>query len=126
MNKSNEEIDLMIKEALSKEEAQFYEQLDEEPIQQQFLGLYKGRMKYWAMLTTFMQLVFTGLFFYCAYMFFTVETNKEMIIWGISGLYIALSICMIKLFHWMQMNKNSILREIKKIELHLSVNRGKD
>lgn len=126
MNKSNEEIDEIIKKALSQEEAQFYEDLDEQNLPEQLLGLYKGKLKWITLYATLMQLALTGLAAYCAYQFFTVETVKEMVTWGVSGLFLALSVSMIKLFHWMQMNKNSIVREIKRIELQISMNNRKE
>ncbi|MCR9250698.1 MAG: hypothetical protein NXI20_09740 [bacterium] len=126
MNKSNEEIDEIIKKALSQEEAQFYEDLDEQNLPEQLLGLYKGKLKWITLYATLMQLALTGLAGYCAYQFFTVETVKEMVTWGVSGLFLALSVSMIKLFHWMQMNKNSIVREIKRIELQISMMNRKE
>ncbi len=121
MNKSSEEIDEMIKKALSQEEARFYEELDEQDLSAQFLGLYKGKLKWITLYATIMQLAMTVVMFYCIYQFFMVDTVKELVFWGFCGLFMGFSVSMIKVFHWMQMNKNSIVREIKRIELQMSV-----
>ena len=47
MKMTEEHIDDLITESLSKDEAEFYHTLDEEGLFRQWGGLYKGKMKGW-------------------------------------------------------------------------------
>ncbi len=121
MKRKHDDIDEMIRQALSKEDARFYEELEEESLPEMWLGLYKGKMKWIRIYATFIQIALTICMFYCVYNFLNVDSTKEMILWGVGGLLLVHMVSMLKLYHWMQMDKNSIIREIKRIELQMSM-----
>lgn len=121
MEHSKEEIDELIKKALTEEEAAFYNDLDEQSLLDQVLGVYKGKLKWIAILTTFIQFIVFGLAIYCLIQFFKTEDLREMILWG-TGMVVGLLMqSMLKLFHWLQMDKNAILREVKRVEFQIGV-----
>lgn len=121
MKMNKEHIDDLIAESLSKDEAEFYHTLDEEGFLKQWGGLYKGKLKGWAIYVTIVQLIFTVITFYLGYKFFTVEDIREIMLYG-GGFFIAfITVSMLKLWHWMQMDKNSIIREIKRLEFQVAV-----
>ena len=116
-----EDIDKLIEESLNNEEAEFYHQLDEEGLFKQWGGLYTGKLKGWAILTTVIQLVLTVGTFYFGYQYFTAGVTIEIFrMWGIFFILFFAS-SMMKLWHWMQMDKNSILREMKRLEFQIAV-----
>ncbi len=115
-----EDIDKLIKETLTQEEAKFYEELEEQNVLEMVFGLFKGKNKWIMYLMNFMTLVFFGLFIYCTIQFFHTEITNEMIKWGIGGLVFLLGVSMLKVFAWMQMDKNALLREMKRLELQVS------
>ena len=82
-------------------------------------GLFKGKNKWIMILMNFMTLIFFGLFVYCTVQFFNTEVTNELIKWGIGGLVFLLGVSMLKVFAWMQMDKNALLREMKRLELLL-------
>ena len=118
--KSNEDIDRLIRETLTEEEAKFYDELDEQNVLQMLGGVYRGKNSWLMVLTNIVQLVFFALFIYCAIQFFKVEETNDLIKWGIGGIVTLFAQTMLKLFTWMQMDKNAILREIKRLELQVS------
>ncbi len=120
MNTNMEDIDKLIKETLTQEEAKFYEELEEQNVFQMVGGLFQGKNKCIMNLMNLMTLIFFGLFVYCVVEFFDTENTNEMIKWGIGGLVFLFGVSMLKLFAWMQMDKNAILREIKRLELQVS------
>lgn len=122
---STEEIDRLIKETLTEEEAKFYQELDEQNILQMVGGLFQGKNKWIMILMNFMTLVFFGLFIYCIVQFFETSNTKEMIQWATGSLIFLLGVSMLKIFAWMQMDKNALLREIKRLELQVSSLSGK-
>ena len=119
--KKKEDIDRLITESLNKDEAEFYDNLDEQGIFKMWFSLYTGKLGWWAILVTCFQIVFTVLAFYLGYKFFTVESGIEMARYG-AGMFIAIMfVQMLKLWHWLQMDKNSILREMKRLEFQVAL-----
>jgi hypothetical protein len=116
MKDNIEEIDKLIKETLSLEEAKFYNGLEEQNMFEMILGLFKGKNKWLMFLMNFMTLIFFSLFVYCTVQFFNTEATNELIKWGIGGLVFLFGVSMLKVFSWMQMDKNALQREIKRLE----------
>ncbi|MFK7771434.1 MAG: DUF6768 family protein, partial [Saprospiraceae bacterium] len=68
-------------------------------------------------ISNLMTLVFLGLFIFSCIQFFKVESVEELIKWGIGSIMFLLSMSMLKIYAWMQMDKNAMLREMKRLEL---------
>lgn len=83
-------------------------------------GLFKGKNKWIMYLMNIVILVFFALSVYCTIQFFEMETTNDLILWGIGGLICLMVVSMLKIFAWMQMDKNAILRELKRLELQVS------
>jgi hypothetical protein len=58
---------------------------------------------------------------YCGYQVFTLEESVEIIQYGMAMFLALMFASMIKLWHWMQMDKNSLLREMKRLEFQVAV-----
>lgn len=115
------EIDHFITQSLNKDEAEFYSNLDEEGVFKMWGGLYKGKYGWLAAIQSVFITIFVVIAIYCGYWFFSVDTTTEMLRYG-AGLFIAMMFtAMLKLWLWMQMDKNSILREMKRIEYQVAV-----
>lgn len=125
MKNNMEEIDHLIKDTLSKEEAAFYESLDEQNLFDMVMGLFKGKNAWFLIVANVMILVFLGLFVYSCIQFFEVESTEELIKWGFGSFVCLMSLSMLKLYAWMQMDKNAILREMKRLELQVLSLSGK-
>ncbi len=121
MKINNEEIDQIIKESLTKEEAQFYDELEEQNLLHQLGSLFKTKMGWLIVVMNIVNLVMFGLSIYCVIQFLNTESTNELIKWAAAGFICWTSIAMIKLFMWMQMDKNTILRELKRLELQVAV-----
>ena len=120
MKNKMEEIDDLIKETLTKEEAEFYDSLDEQNLLEMVGGLFKTKQRWLIILMNIVQVISFGLFIYCAVQFFKVEETNELIKWGAGGFMFLLMSTFMKLFSWMQMDKYAILREMKRLELQIS------
>ncbi|WP_282121922.1 DUF6768 family protein [Algibacter mikhailovii] len=120
MKTHNEDIDKLIKETLTEEEAKFYDDLEEQNVLQMVWGLFKGKNKWIMYLMNIMTLVFFGLFIYCLVQFFNSEITFDLIKWSTGSLVFLIGVSMLKIFAWMQMDKNALLREIKRLELQVS------
>ena len=125
MKNDLEEIDQLIKETLTQEEAKFYDELEEQNMLEMVGGLFQGKNKWIMYLMNIMTIIFFGLFVYCLAQFFNTNITNELIKWSFGGLMFLLGMSMLKIFAWMQMDKNAILREMKRLELQVSSLSGK-
>ncbi|MDT0608583.1 DUF6768 family protein [Croceitalea rosinachiae] len=121
MSKDLEKIDDLIKEALSKEEAKYYDDLKEQNLLGKIGEVYRGKLGWLAIIMNIVHLVFFGLFIYCIISFFNTTETNELIKWASGGFLCMIFMGMLKLYVWMQMDKNDILRELKRLELQVSV-----
>ncbi len=120
MKNEFEKIDTIIKEALTKEEAKFYDSLEEQNVFEMLGGLFQGKNKWIMLLLNFVMIIMTGILVYCVIQYFNTDVTNELINWSLAIIVCLLSVSMLKMFIWMQMDKNSIKREIKRIELQIS------
>ncbi|NNK75086.1 MAG: hypothetical protein HKP42_03395, partial [Maribacter sp.] len=125
MKKENDKIDELIKETLNQEEAQFYDRLKEQNLIGKLGAVYKGKMGWLAMIMNVVNLVFFVLLIYCIVQFFKTGETDELIKWASGGFLCLIVMCMLKLYIWMQMDKNDILREMKRLELQVATLYGK-
>lgn len=125
MNKDREKIDELIKETLNKEEAQFYDKLEEQNLIGKLGEVYKGKLGWLAVIMNIVHLVIFGLLIYCFVRFFSTNETNELIKWASAGFICMIVMGMLKLFIWMQMDKNDILRELKRLELQVATLSGK-
>lgn len=125
MKTNTEDIDQLIKETLTEEEAKFYDDLDEQSLMQMISGLFRGKNSWIVVVMSIVQVIFFGCFIYCAIQFFNTQVTNELIKWGVFGTIMLIGSSMLKLFSWMQMDKKAIIREIKRLELQVSSLSGK-
>ncbi|MEE9364687.1 MAG: DUF6768 family protein [Cellulophaga sp.] len=118
--KNKEEIDNLIKEALTKEEAAFYDELEEQNLFEKLGEVFKGKMGWLAMVMNVVHLVVFGLFAYCIVQFLDTDNTNELIKWASAGFLCMLVMVMLKMYVWMQMDKNDLLREMKRLELQIA------
>ena len=122
MGKQKNEIDELIREALGEEEANYYEKLDQEQsLLEEGLGLFKGKR---AWMSIYIGLVMVALMIggvYCIVEFFRAEEFKELLTWGGGFFFSMMAITALKIWAWMQMDKNAVLREMKRLEFQVNV-----
>ncbi len=120
MNHNFEDVDLIIKETLSKEEAKFYEELEELSLFKKMGKVFTGKNSWIIILMNLISLFFLAIFFYCAIQFFKTDATHELIRYGTIALFSTLYISMIKIYFWQQMLKNDLYREMKRLELQIA------
>ncbi len=114
------DIDKMIKDALSDEEAKFYEDLNEPSLIKKLGDVYKGQLGWLAMVMNLVMVLFLVLGIYSIVNFWQAHETLEMIRWAVVGIISLLTIGILKLYFWMQMDKNDLKRELKRIELQIA------
>lgn len=120
MKTNMEDIDKLIKETLTEEEAKFYDELDEQNLFQMLGGLYRGKNSWLVLIMNIMNALVFGLLIYCIIQTFEVEKTNDLILWVGGVILCFLTMSMLKIYMWMQIHRNSVVREIKRLELQIS------
>ncbi len=119
--KKDENIDQMIKEALSQDEQELFNSYEEQNVIQMIGGLFQGKMKWLNVLTIIMQLIMMSFAVYCGYRSYVAVETIAMFQFGFGAFVLMLAVTILKLYHIMEMNKNAVIREVKRVELQISI-----
>lgn len=109
-----------IRSALERELAQ-YEATKENPLKEMLHSSFTGRMRWAAVITWSYLLLFTAIAVYSGSMFFLTDLIGEKILWAAVFLAAFIVISVVKLWYWMIANRNTITREIKRLELQIAL-----
>ncbi len=93
----------------------------EESVWSQWFGVYHGRNRWINLIAGVLTFALYALAVWCAVAFFGAESVRGMLSWGFGFIFCALSVGNLKLWHWMQMDKNCVLREVKRLELQVAL-----
>lgn len=114
-------LDQAIRQALSAEDAEFLARFEKEaPLHEQVLGTFTGS---WGALNIFgvlLTFAMFGAFVYCVWNLFETTDLRAIMLWSVGVLATALSVAMLKIWFWMEMQKNQVLREVKRLELQVA------
>lgn len=120
MKRTNEEIDRLIREALGKDEAELLDELGEQSLPEMMTGVFQGRRRMLMVGTTAVIMLFFALSILCAVQLLTTGSPREMLLWG-TGLFVSWSSMIgFKTVSWMEMNRNALAREVKRLELQVA------
>ncbi len=107
-----------IKKLLANEDA-LYDLDREEGVFRQMAGIFRGKLRWMAIAVTIESIVFLVFLVLAAVEFFQAGDTKQQIFYATVVLLLAMLLLLIKLWGWGQMNRNSIQREIKRLELRI-------
>ncbi len=111
-------LDDKIKQALqmdAKEVEQVLSQKD--GLTSQLLGIFRGSMMPWNIFGLILSVVTAAFMFWSGYHFFSSVSQDNQLFWGIIFLALWTGVMGIKVWFWLEMNRYSTIREIKRLEL---------
>lgn len=115
------DIDEKIRDALEQEDSELLEHYRrEQSISQMVIDSFRSRYRWLVVLVFTVGTAFFLLEFVVAYQFFHAESTRAMIAWATGFVFCAIAIAMMKVWYWLELNKNSLAREIKRLELELA------
>ena len=115
------ELDKAIQESLRKEDAELFKDFGEEPSMfAMVMETFQGRHRWLVMMTVFWTLVFMVLAVLSGIRFFRAEATRDLMMWAAACIVCLSAVSMMKVWFWMELNKNSITREIKRLELQIA------
>ena len=112
-----------IRKALHAEDELAIRQFDptaNESVFGQMFDLLKGKARWWTMLVGLWSFVFFGIQVWAAVRFFNTTDTREQLMWVAIFLWCGMAVGMLKLWMWLQMNKNAVKRELKRLELQVA------
>ena len=121
MKKSENEIDDLIHQALNKEEAAYYDQLGEQNLPQMVFGLFKGRNGWLNVVMVIMTFAILGVMIFTIIEMLNAENVGDKIEWMFYSLLGFITIVLMKIWSWNQIDKNAILREMKRLEYQVAL-----
>ena len=111
-------LDKRIKDELESEAKAIDEILnDKQGIYEMMIASFQGGMGIWMWIVNFVILIVTGLMLWCGYEFFTATASEEHIYWGFCMVIAVMGQIALKQWAWMEMNRTSLMREIKRVEI---------
>lgn len=113
-------LDRLIEDALNEEDRALFAKFGEQGLFAEFGDLFRGRLGFVNAASAAAQIaLFAGALF-AGREFLSADDVAAMLRWGalFGGLFLAMSV--IKLMHWMQIQANRVLREVKRVELQLA------
>ena len=115
------ELNKKIKEALREEDAEIFEEFGSEPsIFEMLMETFRGRHRWLVFLTMFWTIVFLVLGVLSVIRFFRAEELRDLLMWAAASAFLLSGVSMMKVWFWMELNKNAITREIKRLELQIA------
>ncbi len=121
MKDAMKDIDEKIREALRKEDAELLEHYrGEASIHEMVIEVFRGRHRWLNVFILIMSWVIFGLLVVAGRQFFLAESTQAMIAWATGLLCGVMWLVLMKIWFWLEIHKNSITREIKRLELQLA------
>lgn len=114
----NTQLDDRIKAALDRSDAPAG--ADEASVFQLIGDVMLGRQRWFTALVFLFSLTFFGLGIYCVVRMFQTVDARTAVLWAVGVIWCALSVAMLKIWFWMQMDKYALVREIKRLEIQVA------
>lgn len=114
------DIDNEIRKALEEEDREWFDKLSEPALPMQVIESFGTRSRWFiagAMLSVF---GFMGVCIFSGFRLAQAQDPREVAVWSLAMLGGCLAIMAIKIWYWMELQKNTIVRELKRLELQVA------
>jgi len=115
-----DDLDRKIEEALNEEDRRLFSQFGEQGIFGQVGSLFQGKLGWISMITFVVATVMFAIGAWAAWKFYMADDVIAMLKWGGLAWIGFMAQIMIKLWSWMRMESNRVLREVKRLELQIA------
>ena len=115
------DIDRKIREALAEDDAELFDKLGaQEPLPEMMAGVFRGRPLWLTVIGQVFIFAFLGIAIWSVFRFFDATAVRDQIFWAAAFLYSGISVAFLKIWFWLEMQKNSVIREVKRVELQIA------
>lgn len=113
-------IDESIKKALEQEDREWFDSLGEQSPLGQVIHSFRTQNRFLIAFSIIITFALMGACIWCAIEMFRAPEVREQILWAMGVFFTIQGITAIKLWYFMELNKNSTIREIKRMELQVA------
>jgi hypothetical protein len=114
------DLDRKIRDALAAADAELPGLAEEPSLPEEVVETFRGRHRWLVVLVFVFSTAFTIFAVVAAVQFFRAESVREMIAWAAGFGMSLIAIAMYKIWYWMELSRNALKREIKRVELQLA------
>lgn len=115
------DVDRAIRQSLSAEDAELFDRLSfDQSLRQQVLATFEGRLRWMNVAGWIAGFVLFGVAAVMAWRFVQAPTTQDMLRWGAGSALAFAGLGLVKVWFWMEMQKNAIMREVKRLELQVA------
>ena len=121
MSSNKDNIDEKIREALLTEDAELFAEVGgERNIAEQIADSFRGQSRWFSVMAFVAMSLLFGVTLLTGFMFFEATTVREMIAYAGGFFFSIVGMGMMKVWYFMELNKNTVTREIKRVELQIA------
>ena len=115
------DLDRALRQSLSAEDAELLDRLaGDEALHRQVLATFKGHLRWFNALGWIAGVVLFGLASIMAWRFVESSDLAEMLRWGGASALAFAGVALVKVWFWLELEKNAVLRELKRLELQVA------
>jgi hypothetical protein len=115
------ELDRAIRQSLSAEDTELFDRLGaDQGLHRQVLDAFEGRLRWFNAAGWIAGAVLFALACVFGWRFWFAQQLDDMLRWGAVSALAFAGIALIKVWFWMELQKNAIVREVKRLELQVA------
>lgn len=115
------DLDQAIRQSLSAEDAALLDRLGtDQAMHRQVLATFEGRLRWFNVAGWIAGFVLFGVASILAWRFVQAEELGDMLRWGAASALAFAGLALIKVWFWLELQKNAIVREVKRLELQVA------
>ena len=114
------DLDRQIEEALDSEDKKLLKEFGEQGLLAQSFSVFQGKQGWIAGVAAVMGFVISAAAVFSAWKFFNASDAVEATQWGVGAWLLMTMVGFMKLWFWMRMESNRVIREVKRVELQLA------
>ena len=119
MSQSADRLDELIREALGEADQRLLDQFSGQSMPELLTDVFRGRRRRAAIVGIFANLAFFVAGIVGGVRFVQADDLRAMMLWGAMTILCFGLVISIKIWYWLEMNRLSITREVKRVELHV-------
>ena len=115
------DLDQAIRESLSAEDAALLDRLGaDQALHRQVLATFEGRLRWFNVAGWIAGVVLFGVACVLAWRFLQAAELADMLRWGAASALAFAGLALIKVWFWLELQKNAIVREVKRLEVQVA------
>jgi hypothetical protein len=115
------DLDQAIRESLSSEDTELFDRLGaDQALHRQVLATFEGQLRWFNIVGWIAGFVLFGVASVSAWRFVQAQELGDMLRWGAASALAFAGIALIKVWFWLELQKNAIVREVKRLEVRVA------